>query len=96
VPWPRIHCGSVVMVSPGTRIRLSLLLLRWWREEEEEGRVESLARLGVRESVSLEESVWDEGGDEGERDWRSSSESEGGRMIMAMFVARLNIVVYSW
>lgn len=77
VPWPRIHCGSVVMSSPGTRMRLE------WEED-------SLRRLVGRRGVvvalgSDSESSAEEVG-EGDGGLSSSSESEGGRMVMAMVV----------
>lgn len=78
VPWPRIHCGSVVMVSPGTRMRFR----RW--EEESLGRL--LGRLLLEGAsameVSLEESIGEGDGDAGEPVPKSSSESEGGRMVI--------------
>lgn len=83
VPWPRIHWGSVVMVSPGTRIRVL--------EEEIRGRLfglpVGLGPVEVWQAVSsLEESFLEEEGDEGGRPSSSSSESDGARMIIAMVV----------
>ena len=44
VPWPRIHCGSEVMVSPGTTVSLARFV----------GRV---SMSGMEESVSEAEEV---------------------------------------
>ena len=70
VPCPRIHCGSVVIRSPGTRIEvcesLGLLAARGWLLGGESGGSESV-----------------DGEGEGLREL-DGDESEGGRIVIAI------------